>query len=232
MHFRRPWKLGKMSRGRGLSLPTRWLTPSPGGRTIGLLEGEPERGAMAVHTTPVSLLERLRQPTDQLAWERFVDLYAPLLFRWARGTGLQEPEAADLVQDVFLTLVRKLPDFTYDRQRSFRGWLRTLLLNQWRTHLRRRTEHPLDANRARLAEPDHLDALTEEEHRHYVIGRALQVMKADFQPTTWQACWEHVALGRPAAEVAAELGLSVKAVYLARARVLRRLREELAGLWD
>jgi RNA polymerase sigma-70 factor (ECF subfamily) len=60
----------------------------------------------------------------------------------------------------------------------------------------------------------------------------MQVMKADFQPSTWQACWEHVARGRPVEEVAAELGITEKAVYLAKARVLRRLREELEGLWD
>jgi RNA polymerase sigma-70 factor (ECF subfamily) len=76
------------------------------------------------------------------------------------------------------------------------------------------------------------DALIEKEHREYLVSRALTIMKTDFQPATWQACWEHVVCGRPAAEVAAELAMSVKAVYLAKARVLRRLRQELEGLWD
>ena len=89
-----------------------------------------------MHTTSVSLLKRLHQPEDQLAWARFVDLYTPLLFHWARRTGLPEADAADLIQDVFGVLVRKLPEFAYDEQRSFRGWLRTVLLNQWRTRLR------------------------------------------------------------------------------------------------
>jgi len=185
-----------------------------------------------MNTTPVSLLERLRQPADSGAWARFVDLYTPLLFHWARRTGLQETDAADLIQDVFQILVRKLPEFAYDKERSFRGWLRTVLLNQWRTGLRRRTERALNDNDARLAQPDHQDALTEKEYRDFLIGRAMQVMKSDFQPATWQACWEHVAQERPVAEVAAELGLTVKAVYLAKARVLRRLRQELEGLWE
>jgi RNA polymerase sigma-70 factor (ECF subfamily) len=186
-----------------------------------------------MHTTPVSLIKRLHQPEDQLAWARFVDLYTPLLFHWARRTGLPEADAADLIQDVFGVLVRKLPEFAYDEQRSFRGWLRTVLLNQWRTRLRRRTERAcgvLDDD-ATLVQPDEQDAWIEKEYRDHLIGRAMQVMQADFEPTTWRACWEHVAQGRPAAEVAAELGITVNAVYLARARVLRRLREELDGLW-
>ena len=85
----------------------------------------------------------------------------------------------------------------------------------------RRKEQALNENGLGLTQPDHQDALTEKEYRDFLIGRAMQVMKADFQPATWQACWEHVAQGRPVAEVAADLGLTVKAVYLAKARVLR-----------
>jgi RNA polymerase sigma-70 factor (ECF subfamily) len=185
-----------------------------------------------MNTTHVSLLERLRQPADPQAWARFVDLYTPLLFHWAHRTGLQESDTADLIQDVFQILVRRLPEFVYDKERSFRAWLRTVLLNQWRTGLRRRTEQALNDNDSHLAQMDNRDSLTEKEYRDFLISRAMQVMKTDFQPATWQACWEHVAEGRPVAEVAAELGLTVKAVYLAKARVLRRLRQELEGLWE
>ena len=185
-----------------------------------------------MHTTPASLLQRLREPGDQASWARFVDLYTPLLFHWARRTGLQESDAADLIQEVFQVLVQKLPAFAYDKQRSFRGWLRTVLLNQWRASLRRRTEQTLDVDDAHLAQPDDQEAHMDKEYRDYLISRALQVMKTDFQPLTWQACWQHVACDRPAAAVAAELGMSVKAVYLAKARVLRRLRQELEGLCD
>jgi RNA polymerase sigma-70 factor, ECF subfamily len=185
-----------------------------------------------MNTTSVSLLERLRKSDDQSAWARFVDLYTPLLCYWGRRAGLSEPDTADLVQDVFQVLVRKLPTFAYNRQGTFRGWLRTVLLNQWRTSLRRRTEQPLIAVNDRIADPADPDALIEKDYRDYLINRALQVMKADFHQSTWQACWEHVACNRPAAEVAAELGITVKAVYMAKARVLRRLREELDGLWD
>jgi RNA polymerase sigma-70 factor (ECF subfamily) len=185
-----------------------------------------------MHSTPVSLLERLRRPGDEASWARFVDLYTPLLLHWARRTGLKEPDAADLIQEVFQILVQKLPGFAYDRNRSFRGWLHTVLLNQWRTGLRRRTEQPLDDGDADRVEAADQDGFIEKEYRDYLISRALQVMETDFQPSTWQACWQHVACNKPAATVAAELGITVRAVYLAKARVLRRLREELDGLCD
>src|SRR5438093_11617398 len=91
----------------------------------------PWRGSHAMNTTPVSLLERLHQPNEQQAWEQFVELYTPLLYHWARRTGAQPTDAADLVQELFLLLLRKLPEFTYDRQRSFRAWLRTVAHNHW-----------------------------------------------------------------------------------------------------
>jgi len=181
-----------------------------------------------VVTTSASLLDRLRRPDDAEAWARFVELYTPLLHRWACRLGLQEADAADLVQDVFGVLLRKLPEFTYDPERSFRGWLRTVLVNHWRNRPRR-TATPLTAD---PLSPDPAADLQDDEYRRYLVGRALQVMQTDFEPSTWRACWESVAQGRPAAEVAEELGISVAAVYIARSRVLRRLREELWGLLE
>ena len=72
-------------------------------------------------STSETLLERLRQRSDQQAWQRFVELYTPLLFHWAYRVGRQEADAADLVQDVLALLVRKLPQFSYDSRSSFRG---------------------------------------------------------------------------------------------------------------
>ena len=183
-----------------------------------------------MHTTPPSLLEQLRQPNDQQAWQRFVDLYTPLLFYSARRVGLQDSDAADLVQEVFALLVRKLPEFAYDQDKGFRNWLRTVLMNKWR-EIGRRNALPTAGAVPERAAPDEIAALADEEFRRHLIVRALELMKAEFQPATWKACWEYAAVGRPAAEVAAELGVSVNAVYLATGRVLRRLRHELAGLW-
>jgi RNA polymerase sigma-70 factor (ECF subfamily) len=184
--------------------------------------------------TPVSLLERLRQPSDPEAWRRFVSLYTPLIYSWSRRVGLQHSDAGDLVQDVLATLVQTLPGFVYDRHKSFRRWLRTITLNKWRDACKRQGRLPLvgDAELAHAAAPDEPEAFWEAEYRQQLASRALQVMQSDFRPATWKAFWEQVVVGRPAAAVAAELGLTPGAVYAARFRVLDRLRRELDGLLD
>jgi RNA polymerase sigma-70 factor, ECF subfamily len=188
-----------------------------------------------MNTTSFSLLERLRSPDEREAWDRFASLYTPLLYYWARRLGLQESDAADLVQDVFVRLVQKLPEFRHDRRHSFRSWLHTVLLNQWRTGQRRRVILPAEADEEALAgltAGDDAEAFGEAEYRHYIAQRALTLMQSQFQPTTWRACWLQVVDGRPAAQVAAELGISEGAAYVAKCRVLRRLRAELDGLFD
>jgi RNA polymerase sigma-70 factor (ECF subfamily) len=181
-----------------------------------------------LETTSVSLLDRLRHGADAQAWDRFCALYTPLLHGWARQLGLHEADADDLVQDVFGLLLRKMPEFAYDARGSFRGWLRTVLVNRWR-NWPRAAAAPL---RVDVPQSDPADAMGEAEYRAYLVRRALGVMQSDFETSSWKACWECVAQGRPAADVAAELGLSVAAVYIARSRVLRRLREELHGLLE
>jgi RNA polymerase sigma-70 factor, ECF subfamily len=188
-----------------------------------------------MHTTSVSLIERLRQPDAEEAWARFVELYTPLLFYWANKLGLPEADAADLVQDVFAILVRTMPEFLYKRNRSFRGWLRTILFNKWRDRLRRARTLPLRHDEEALAQasvPDTADLLGEMEYRQHLVGRALELMQAEFQTSTWRACWEVVVAERSAADVGEELGMSVQSVYAAKSRVLRRLRAELDGLFE
>lgn len=185
--------------------------------------------------TPASLLERLQRPGHPDDWARFVRLYTPMIYHWACRTGLDEDEAADLVQDVLLLLVEKLPQFRYDPDMSFRAWLKTVTLNKWREGLRRRGGKLQHLRDGELLDPKHADvaAIFEEaEYRRRLLRRAAQLIQADFQPVTRRAFWEYAILGRPAAEVAADLKIAVHSVYLAKSRVLRRLREELDGLLD
>jgi RNA polymerase sigma-70 factor (ECF subfamily) len=185
-------------------------------------------------TTSASLLERLRQPAAQAAWARFVELYTPLLYTWAGRLGLSADDAADLVQEVLILLVQKLPGFTYDPDQRFRGWLWTLTLNRWRAGQRRR-ELPMAGDGSRLAEvavPEGVEGVDEAEYRHYLVGRVLYLIQGEFQENTWRAFWQNVAEDQPAAAVAEQLGMSVAAVYAAKSRVLRRLRQELHLLLD
>ncbi|QDU25727.1 RNA polymerase sigma factor CnrH [Anatilimnocola aggregata] len=180
-------------------------------------------------TTPVSLLERLRQPGDGRAWSRFVDLYSPLLLTWVRRAGLQQADADDVVQDVFVILVRQLPQFIYNPNQRFRGWLYTVTLNKVRERARqpevRQNYESLPAEG--VAAPLN-DALIETEFRTVVIRRAFELMRTDFSPQTWQGCWGHFMEGK----TAAELGWTAGALRAAKFRVLSRLRRELAGMLD
>jgi RNA polymerase sigma-70 factor (ECF subfamily) len=187
-----------------------------------------------MNTTSVSLLEQLRHSPDEAAWARFVHLYSPLLFRWARQAGLDEADAGDLVQDVFVILLKELPRFEYDPAHSFRAWLKTVVLNRWRNQLKRQARAPARAGDGFLADvPAPGNGLFEEqEYRRQLLLRALELLRGEFQPATWKAFHEHGMNGRPAVEVAAELATTVGAVYAAKCRVLGRLREHLHGLLE
>ena len=186
-------------------------------------------------STSVSLLKRLREPSPEPAWARFVELYAPLIFHWGRRHGLNPTDAADLVQEVLAVLVVKLPVFDYDPSRRFRGWLRTVTVNKARDFQRR--ESAQSRTRATAGElaslvAESADPFEETEYQVYIVRRALQLMQAEFEPATWQACWKQVGEGASAAETALALGISANSARIAKCRVLRRLREELEGLLE
>jgi len=182
-----------------------------------------------MHSTSASLLDRLRSPADADAWVRFVRLYTPFLYHWARRRGLDAADTADLVQEVFAQLLKALPAFAYDPQRSFRAWLAAVVENKWRELNRKRRPQTVPA--ADLADrPGPADDFDDREYRSHITARALRLIQTEFAPATWKAFWGVVVDARPADAVAGELGLTANAVYLARGRVLRRLRAELAGL--
>jgi RNA polymerase sigma-70 factor (ECF subfamily) len=199
-----------------------------------LVASNPDRGfrTSQMNSTSISLLRRLREPSPEPAWQRFVDLYAPLIFHWGRRQGLNGTDAGDLVQEVLTVLIVKLPDFQYDPTQRFRGWLRTVTLNKVRDFQRRKSSQPLLSQHQipDLPAGDAVDLFEEVEYQKYLIRRALELMQSDFQETTWKACWNQIVDGRSAQEVGLELGISANAAHVAKCRVLKRLREELAEL--
>lgn len=184
-----------------------------------------------MESTSESLLDRVRERKDEAAWLRFVELYTPVIFGWARRSGFQEADACDLVQDVFTILVKKLGDFRYDPQQSFRAWLKTVLMNKIRERLRQNGAAQLPPDQE-VAELVAANEFGDSDLRRDLMARALQIMRQDFQSTTWRACWGVVVEGKSAEDVARELGIRVGSVYAARFRVLARLRQELAGMLD
>src|SRR4051794_41744279 len=126
-----------------------------------------------MQSTPVSLLERLRRPEDAGAWSHFVRLYTPLMYAWARGAGSSETDAADLLQDVFLVVLRQMPTFEYRPGKSFRAWLRTVLLNRWRTLQRRRQPQSVQPEALEQVAGDAAELPAEEEEQRQLVARAL-----------------------------------------------------------
>ena len=133
-------------------------------------------------------------------------------------------------------LAQKLPMFRYDPGLSFRSWLRTVLLNRCRDHRRRLATAPAAPAHGTLPEvavPDPAEKIfADDQYRRALALRALRLMQAEFPEKTWRACWEQVVGDRSAADVARALGITPNMAYLARSRVLARLRQELAGLWE
>jgi RNA polymerase sigma-70 factor (ECF subfamily) len=192
-----------------------------------------------VPDTRASLLVRIRDAHDGEAWTQFVDLYAPLVYGFARKRGLQDADAADLTQEVLRAVAGAARRLEYDPQRgSFRGWLFTVVRNKLRNFLAGRKAHDQafggsDA-RVRLEEqPDRDDrqqAQWDHEYEQRLFAWAAERVRGGFQPATWQAFWQTAVEGRSPGEVAGQLGMSAGAVYIARSRVLARLREEIQHL--
>jgi RNA polymerase sigma factor (sigma-70 family) len=183
--------------------------------------------------TRLSLLVRLEDSDDTAAWQQFVELYGRLVYGFARDRGLQDADAADLTQEVFLDIAPKAGQWRYDpRKGSFRNWLFGVTRHKLARFFERRGAQAVggtDANH-RLAEepsPEDLEAVWEKEFRQQLFRVAAEKIEADFAPNTWRAFWRTAVDGEDGATVAAELGMSVGAVYVAKSRVLARLSEQI-----
>lgn len=187
--------------------------------------------------TSPSLLQRMRL-RDADAWQRFAAIYSPLVYGWARRGGLQESDAADVVQEIFRTVYSKIGDFQKDGQSSqFRAWLWAITRNGLRLFYRQRARQAQAAGGSEAAiDLAQLPDVCEQEEapstpndQRALVRRALLAIKEDFNEPTWQAFWRLAVDGDSAAEIAAALNLSPSAVRQAKYRVLCRLREELTG---
>ncbi len=221
------------------------------GRTIdeafrALPRGERTADATRSHTssgslgsTSSGLLNRARA-RDARAWQRLVALYTPFVYRLCRKGGLTRADSADVAQDVFASVVQSIDDFhETGRPGSFRAWLAGIVHHRLLDHLRRQRGRPqavggTDAAERLLEIPDTADPIPADvqagEPDGTVWRRALALLQTEFAEPTWQAFWQLVIDGQTPAEVAQRLGMSLAAVYQAKSRVLRRLRQEFQDL--
>jgi RNA polymerase sigma-70 factor (ECF subfamily) len=191
-------------------------------------------------TTSLSLLDRLKGAGPEAAdWRTLKDVYQPLIRYWLSDVPGLRDEADDLSQEVLVVVARELPSFERRRDGSFRAWLRQVTVNRIRTFHKARRKQPRTGGEevgrllAQLEDPNSdLTRQWDADHDRHVFQKLLAVIRPDFTPRVWEAFTRFALDGRPAAEVAGELGMSPRAVIQARFRVLKRLREESGELID
>ncbi|MDX1947801.1 MAG: sigma-70 family RNA polymerase sigma factor [Pirellulaceae bacterium] len=201
-----------------------WRIPQPGDKMLGMYETRP------------SLLLRVRNPDDAEAWSEFVALYQPLLVSYAMRKGLTENDAQDVAQEILINLVKALPKFELDHSKGrFRGWLWRIVYNgvmSWQRDRQRR-----DAAEDVRREEDLKKQLVEDgeppaewlaAERRRILAFAMERVRPRVKPTQWECFQQHLVAGRPAAEVAAELGITANLVFVNASRVLKQVREQCA----
>lgn len=203
-----------------------WLTPHSRFRAELVVEA-------TAGSTSSSLVRQVVRG-DAQAWERFANLYVPVVYGWTRQSGLQASDALDVCQNVFLSVMRGLPTFRSDQpDQNLRAWLRTITRNAVIDLHRKQGRQPplLDEPTAIVdtlgAESTDGASLAASE-RALLVARAAEIVQRELDPATWEMFWQLSVEGRPAKEIAATGGLTVWAVYKARMRVLARFQELLA----
>lgn len=182
--------------------------------------------------TRASLLVQIRAGSNHAAWQEFVKLYGPVIYGFARKRGLQDADAADLMQDVMRSISAAIGRLEYDRQHgTFRGWLFTITRNKIFNFLSARRIRPQGTgdsatNQILNSHPDDQDgsAAWEMEYQRRLASLAMEQIKSEFQDNTWKAFWLTSVEGASAAEASKQLGLSPGAIYVAKSRVLARLK--------
>ena len=189
-------------------------------------------------TTRASLLLRLRDPGDHDAWVEFVSLYEPVIYRVLRRTGLQDADALEVLQELFLAVNRNIERWEHGPEHgSFRGWLRRVTRNlvvSWvRRQKRQVTTSSLDLDALLESQPTVDGPETDEfdrELRRALFHQASEQVRGEVRPQTWQAFWEVAVSGTSVAEAASKLGMTAGAVCVAKCRIIARLRAVVAEI--
>ncbi len=203
------------------------------------LVGEPSMNDS--YSTRPSLLIRIRDAQNHVAWEEFAHLYTPLIYRFLMKYALQDADASDLTQEVLRRVAGAIGRLDYDPERgSFRGWLLTITRNTLNTFLDRRRRQAqgsgdtgmIDILEKESATDDEVAEYWEQEYEKRMFDWAAEQVRASFKESTWQAFWQTAVEGKGAQQVGEAVGLSVGAVYIAKSRVLAKLKEKIEAIGD
>jgi RNA polymerase sigma-70 factor (ECF subfamily) len=185
--------------------------------------------------TRMTLLLRIRDAQDQEAWRQFVELYAPVVYGYARKRGLQEADAQDVTQEVLRGVAGAVAGLdAVARQGSFRKWLFTLAHHKVFDFRRKQRQAGQGSGDTGVQEalqqhaaPDEHETIWDEEYDRRLFTWAAEQVRPQFEDRTWQAFWQTAIEGKAAQEVGQDLEMTVGAVYLAKSRVTARLREQI-----
>ncbi len=178
---------------------------------------------------------RIRDQADALAWSQFVDIYGPLIYRFGRRKGLQDADATDLTQDVFRQVAQSISKFQYNPEiGKFRSWLFVVASHALSRNVSKAQKQPQASGESsvsnsleQVAAVDD-DDIWEKEYRDHLFHWACDQIQNQFSESTWSAFWGTAVEGQRPAEVASHLGISVGAVYIAKTRVIQKLRDKIA----
>lgn len=189
--------------------------------------------------TRKSLLIRIKDSDDTLAWSQFTVLYGPLIYRYGKRKGLQDADAADLMQDVLGRVSQSITTFNYNPAIGrFRSWLFLISRQAFSDLLKKRDRQPVGTGDSRISElishaaAPQEESIWETEYRKHLLSWAMKQIQEQFSESTWMAFCEFALNNRPAKEVAKSLGMSVGAIYIAKTRVMQRLKETVSTIDD
>lgn len=189
--------------------------------------------------TRASLLLRIKDPADRDAWEEFVEVYRPIIYRMARKRGLQDADAQDLAQRVLGSVASSVEGWEHDSKRArFSTWLTTVTRNAIIDTVRRiKPDHGAGGGTSMLQQlkqlPQSDDAASAEiqrEYRRQLFRRAASEVREEFEPTTWDAFWLTTVENLTVTDAASQLGKPIGSIYAARSRVMRRLKLKVSQL--
>ena len=193
-------------------------------------------------STSKSLLEVAKADPQSQAWFKLFSIYEPLIVGWIARTGIHNSDIADVSQEVLQSVARDLQRFEHNgRAGAFRNWLKTMTINRCRRYWDWKKRH------LQLTEPDKLSAqlntldliadpksdmsrLWDKEHDQFVLNKALDLVKHEFDEMTYQIFLRYGLNGEQATALAAEFSISVGQVYKAKFLVLERIKREVHDL--
>ena len=187
--------------------------------------------------TQPTLLLKIRNSDDDAAWERFVKIYTPLVFGYCVKRGLQAADASDVAQETMRTVAQAINRFEYDKKKgTFRGWLLMVTRNKLLKHFTKIQRQPIGTGRTSIqatleATPD----ANETDHWNHAYQQRLfqwasEEVKSEFSKKTWTAFWLMAVENKNSQTVANELDMSLGALYIAKSRVIARIRKQIESI--